>query len=364
MRWRVLTTEQRDDWHDVLRHLPTVDTYFLPEYHRAYEANGEGRARAFVAQEADQVLFYPFMVRPIEMVGPEPVPNLCYDIETVYGYSGPLCNTTNPEFLEGAWTTFAGWCQVEHIVAEFIRFHPLLDNHWTVDNSCSVAWDRDTVAIRLDCSESELWASYPQVHRNMVRKALSKGLTCEEVRATDGLSAFRGLYDSTMERVGAQHRYHFSDAYFECLIEGLGEKLKLFTIRDGDHHVAAALFLLHGDRVHYHLAGSDVRYNAEAPSNLLLHTIAEWGQRQGLRWLHLGGGRTADTDDGLFRFKFSVSRLRFPFYIGKRIHDRQTYEALCSMWMRQRSLTEPPSYFLLYRLQEEATSASVPLPAV
>ena len=353
MKWRVLSSQQPNEWHDILGLLPPADTYFLPEYHRAYELNGEGLARAFVAQEGDSVLFYPFLVRPIEMVGTEPVPELCYDIETVYGYSGPLCSATDPEFLVDAWKAFASWCQEERIVAEFIRFHPLIENHRTVDGSCNVTWDRDTVAVRLDCSEDDLWASYPQVQRNMVRKALSQGLTCEEVSPVNDLKVFKELYQSTMDRVEAQHRYYFCDSYFEHLINGLGDKVRLFAVCDGDHAVAAALFLRHGDQLHYHLAGNDVHYSAAAPSNLLLHTVARWGQQQGLRWLHLGGGRTADTNDGLFRFKASISQLRFPFYIGRRIHDNQTYEALCAQWMRQRSMTQRPSYFLLYRLGNE-----------
>lgn len=353
MRWWVLSTQESEDWYDVLGRFPQTDVYFLPEYHRAYELNGDGEAHAFVAEEGDDVLFYPFFVRPIERVGSEPVREPWYDIETVYGYSGPLCTTTDGAFLARVWAAFAAWCQEKRIVAEFIRFNPLMENYRYVDGSCRVTLDRGTVIVKLDCSEEELWKSYPSVQRNMVRKALKKGLICQQVSVIEDLSAFRHLYDETMDRIGAHHYYYFSDAYFNYLCNALAEKVKLFTVRDEDRTVAAVLFLLHGDRIHYHLAGSDIHYRSAAPSNLLLHTVAQWGQEHGFQRFHLGGGATADPNDGVFRFKASISPLRLPFYIGKRVHNQDAYERLCAEWMGQKGVTKRPSYFLLYRINME-----------
>lgn len=355
MKYRVLTTHDSGEWHDILERVPESDVYFLPEYHRVYELNGEGMARAFVAWEGDDLLFYPFLVRPIEKIGHESIPQSYYDIETVYGYSGPLATNNNPEFLERAWKSFSVWCANEHVVAEFIRFHPSTGNHFLVDSSCKVAQDRETVVVHTDCSPGDLWANYPEVQRNKVRRARSRGLECKEVGINDGMEAFKHLYRSTMERVGADERYYFSDAYFEGLISELGDKVRLFTVYDDIHPVCAGLYLQHGGRVHGHLAGRDVRYNSAAPSNLLVHSVAQWGQRNGFHSLHLGGGRTSGPNDSLFQFKSQISRLRLPFYIGMRVHNHQIYTELCKNWMEQRGINEPPKYFLMYRLPLEST---------
>lgn len=351
MKWRILSTEQSEDWYKALRCLPQTDVYFLPEYHRAYELNGDGKACAFVAEENEHLLFYPFFVRPVERVGSEPVGESWSDIETVYGYGGPLCTTTDATFLEPAWAAFDRWCQDSQIIAEFVRFNPLMENHRYLDPS-HVQLDRQTVMVNLDCSEEELWESYPSVQRNMVRKAMKAGMIGEETSAARGLSAFKSLYGETMDRIEADQYYQFSDAYFNHLSSALGEKINLFIVRNQDRVVAAALVLLHGDRIHYHLAGSDKRYRQHAPNNLLLHTVAHWGRVRGFRRLHLGGGRTADPNDALFRFKASISRLRLPFYIGRRIHNQPVYEHLCAKWMHQMSVTERPGYFMLYRLEK------------
>jgi len=350
MNSRVLGAQQSQEWRAALEKFPETDTYFLPEYHVAYEANGDGTAKAFIVEDQGDLLFYPFMMRHIENIAGEVVTEPWYDIETVYGYSGPLSSTTDAGFLGRAWQEFSRWCHDERIVAEFIRFNPLMKNHEYMDETCQVELDRETVAIRLDCTEEELWSNYRKGHRSKVRKAISGGLVCEEVALTDGISQFRELYDATMDRSEAGQYYHFSDAYFDHLCTGLSDSLKLFTVRDGDHLVAATMFLATGDRIHAHLGGSEPGYQQLRPNNLLIHTMATWGRERGYRWLHLGGGRTADPDDTVYRFKASISRLRVPFNTGKRIHNQHAYQSLCSQWTRQMGESDRPSYFLLYRL--------------
>jgi Acetyltransferase (GNAT) domain len=351
MGWRVITTLATKEWEAYLARFPKHDIYFLAEYHQAYEANGDGQACAFVAETAQNLLFYPFFVRRIEKVGAEPLSNDWYDIETVYGYSGPLCTTTDPHFLTEAWAAFAGWCAESRIVAEFVRFNPLLENHQYADPAGRVLLNRETVALRLDCTEEELWTNYPTTQRNMVRKALRRNLTCEESATVENLAVFRDLYQTTMQRVKSQTYYLFSNAYFEILGATLAQQMRLFLVRDQSHIVAAALFLIHGEHIHYHLAASDEAYRDSGANNLLLHTVSLWGGTQGLRRLHLGGGRSARPDDSLLRFKASISRLRLPFYVGQCVRNPSMYQRLRTAWLRQYGANAPPDYFMLYRTE-------------
>lgn len=353
MKVQIYNIQEPEKWHNVLDCIGQADVYFMPEYHFAYQLNGDGVAYAFVAEENDHMLFYPFFVRPIEKVGTKSIFKSWYDIETVYGYSGPLCTTTDKMFLADAWDTFSAWCKENSIIAEFIRFNPLMQNHRYIDESCEVKFDRETVVVNLNTSEEGLWESYSSIQRNMVRKAYGKGLVCAESLTPESFKEFRRLYELTMIRVSANRYYYFSEAYFNYLYSHLGETVKLFVVRYNGQAIAAALFLLHDDRINYHLAGSNVRYRSFAPNNLLLHTVAQWGRVNGFRWLHLGGGATPEAGDGVFRFKASISELRYPFFIGKRVHNQEVYHSLCTEWLQQRKMKERPGYFLLYRLQEE-----------
>ncbi|HEY6330586.1 MAG TPA: GNAT family N-acetyltransferase [Blastocatellia bacterium] len=348
MKVRVLGTDRSTEWLSELSALPGSDTYFLPEYHRAHELNGDGSARAFVASDEHNTLFYPFMLRKITQAGGIPIEDDIFDIETVYGYSGPLCSTGDPAFVSAAWSEFSAWCGAQGVIAEFIRFNPLSENHKAIGDACNVGLNRETVVLRLDAADLE--ATYGSIHRNMIRKATKAGLVAEQGSLDEDLSGFRTLYSDTMRRAGANAYYFFSDAYFETLCDAGGSSVVLFKVMSADKMIAGALFLVYADRLHYHLAGSDPAFRGLAANNLLLHTAAEWGRDRGMRWLHLGGGRRPAGDDSLFKFKASISRRRLQFYTGTRIHDLAGYESLCSQAMIASGRSSGAGYFLRYRL--------------
>lgn len=342
-------------WRDVLGRLPEGDIYFTSEYHRAHELNGDGQACAFIAEEGERLLFHTFLLRPIEQVGGFTIDGSLFDIESVYGYSGPLCSksaASDAAFLTNAWSAYGLWCREHKVVAEFSRFHPLLGNFKYAQGAFDLILDRETVAINLDKSRESLWSDYPSGHRTKIRKALKDGLTCEEVDLAGGLETFKRLYRQTMTRLQAKTFYFFSDDYFASLVTLLNGNLKLLEVRRDGSAIASALFMLYGDNMHYHLGGSDPEASASRPNNLLFHAAAEWACERNFKLLHLGGGRTPSPDDSLFRFKSTLSDLRFPFHIGKRVHNEDAYNNLCLQWLRQTGTNEKPNYFLMYRLEE------------
>lgn len=349
METLVLRSCDVDAWHAILEAMPQSDIYFLPEYHQVHEVLGDGEPLAFVAREGEAILFLPSMVRPVEAFA-DTHEDGYKDMESVYGYSGPLSTTQDRGFLSRAWGAFLGWAKEQRVVAQFVRFHPVLGNHRLGEGCLTIQEDRETVLLDLRAPGLDLWKGYPSVHRNMIRKAVSRRLLCRETPLEEGLRGFKRLYENTMVRVGAAPYYRFSEAYFEALWACLKGRLVLFSVWDGDILAASALFLTHGPGMHYHLAASDEAYGNAAPNNLLLHEAALWGRERGIHWMHLGGGRTPSREDGLFRFKARVSRTRLPYCTGRLVHDPSTYRKLCDHWMARQGTTAPPSYFLLYRL--------------
>ncbi len=351
MKWRILDSSQGVAWNEALSRQPAKDVYFIPEYHRVHELNAEGSANAFVASDRGQELFYPFMMRPIEAVAGHSLAQTWFDIESVYGYTGPLATTSDQRFLSAAWDCFDSWCRQGRVIAEFVRFNPIIDNFSFVDPSYVVSLDRETVVVNLNCREDELWQSYSSRHRNMIRKAEKNGLKCAEVPPAAGISHFKKLYLETMNRVGADEYYFFSDNYFNGLTQWLSDSLRLFVVRSGERVVAAALFLLSSDCIHYHLQGSGRDAMHLAPVPLLLHTVALWGLQRGYRALYLGGGSTTDPHDRLFLFKASISKLRRSYFTGRRVRDPENYDKLCSLWLKRTGVALRPNYFLMYRLR-------------
>src|SRR5512146_2201678 len=142
MNCKVLTSSD-PAWDGYLARLPGADVYHTAAYHRAHEANGDGIALAWVAEHHEALFFYPYMVRAIGNT------DMC-DIETVYGYSGPLTNCLQREWLAKCWELFGETCRESRVVAEFIRFNPLgYDPREIEFGNVMLVHDRSTVVVDL-----------------------------------------------------------------------------------------------------------------------------------------------------------------------------------------------------------------------
>ncbi len=348
MTTNVLSTNTPVPWDEEVARIPGADVYFSSAYHKIHEVNGDGVARALVCREGADVFFYPLMVRPISAIGSEPAESGLQDVETVYGYSGPITTSKDPDFLQRAWRALAEYLTSERVVAEFIRFHPYMDNQNLAGPDCRVAADRETVSINLEGTEDDLWARYPSGQRTKIRNAQKMGVTVREGSRTENGRTFCDLYESTMRHVKASRYYFFRREYFDALWQ-MGDVVRLFMAEYEGRIVAAAVFFCSRGRIHYHLGGSDSEARSARPNNLLFHTVACWAQRQGCTTFHLGGGRTNRADDELLRFKASFSRERRVFFTGRRIWNGDTYESFCRQWLRQAGNPDRPDFFLLYR---------------
>ena len=340
MIWDVVACGDRERWAAALARVGCRDPYYLAAYHDAYGYDG-GQSLLYVAESGGETLIHPFRLHSITQIGfMKPKPGL-HDIESVYGYAGPLATSDDPAFLAEAWAGFDLWQAERQVVSEFCRFHPLLRSERFAHPRMTVLHDRDVVTLDLSRGAEALWAEYPSIQRNCVRKAQAGGLICRRLDYTEGAEAFRGVYLSTMRDLGATGFYDFSPAYWQAL-ERLGDALAVLAVEKDGTIIAAGLFLLGGDVAHYHLSGSLPEHRALCPNNLMLHEAALWAMERGAGEMLLGGGRTTRRDDSLFKFKHSISRQVTPFFIGKRICAPDAYARLSALWSAQADKAAPP----------------------
>ena len=348
MTWAVLSTADVAGWTAAVDGISGGDPYFSAAYHAAYDYDG-GQGYLYVFHDdRNRRLVYPFRTHPILAVGNRRLDGSLVDIETVYGYTGPLADDDDPVFLQRAWAGFAVWATERRVVSEFCRFHPLLGTRRFAAPEMRVIHDRETVAVGLSGSGEVLWATYESVLRNRVRKAQAAGLICREGAGDEDMATFREIYELTMRALGSRSFYLFPESCYAGLT-GLGERLRLFLVEKDGTAIAAALFLVGGGTIHYHLGGSRLESRNLAPNNLLFHTVARWGQERGLRHLFLGGGRTNRPDDELLRFKRRFTPDTVAFHFGKRVWDAAAYASLSELW-RQQAGRSPPPQLQHYRL--------------
>ena len=326
----VYTTEQSEQWDNIVRTFSNHDAYWLSGYVKAFEIHGDGTALLFFYEDAS--------VRGINVVMKRDIANdsrfssaiekgRYFDLAPPYGYGGWLIEGDNsaPLFSE-----YEKWCLKNNIVSEFVRFHPVLENHL-----CASAYDviplGNTVSLDLSSPET-IWANITSKNRNVIRKAQKNSIKIYNGRYPEIYGIFREIYNSTMDKDNADSYYYFSPEFYESVCDDLPHNAQVFyAVMDGKV-IAASIMLMTNGRMNYHLSGSVREYANLAPSNLLLYEAALWGCANGYKSLYLGGG-VGSGEDSLFKFKKSFYRLDdLPrFHIGKKIFNEELYNYLISL---------------------------------
>jgi hypothetical protein len=339
------------EWRDVLLRLPESqrDIYFTPEWLALHRRERSITAHLYAYESGSSVLAYPFLLRSFSRIGERALGETLCDLETAYGYGGPVASGAADGFLAEAWSAFDAWCKAHRVVAEFVRLHPLLDNGKLLPAEARRSQDRETISIDL-VEVTEGAEPYSAKARNMIRRALRSGATVVSLSGMDALEQFRQMYEATMRRLGAGDFYYFGDHYFQWLGRLVETDGVMLGVQHEGQCVAAAMFLKGPRWMHYHLAASEKSGRVPGAMNLLLHEAARLGASLGLELLHLGGGTTADTADPLFLFKRSMGTQRHVFQIAKRVRDQEKYDELGRIWREVHNKTGPevPNKLLYY----------------
>jgi len=329
--YQLLSKDNITCWKEAYSKLPSQcrDVYFTPEYYSLYENYGDGEARCFVFEKDGEIALYPFLINPIMSLGYK-LDKEYYDIQGAYGYNGLISSTDNKAFIADFWMEFDAFCQEQDIVAEFMRFHPLLNNHLLASPEMKTFFSRHTVG--LDLTDDDIWMhQISSKNRNMIRKAEKEGVKIVE---SNDYETFRCLYDGTMSDLHADDYYFFSESYYKEYRNTFNNNSFLcFALLNGKI-IAGSMFMYSEDYAHYHLSARNREYSRYAANNLLLWYGIQKAKQLGCKVFHLGGATTESEDDSLLRFKKDFSRTLYDFWIGKRVHNHSVYQTIVDQWQK------------------------------
>lgn len=305
------------------------DVYFTPAYYSLYEHNGDGEARCFVFQDGGETILYPFLINSVNRLGYE-LDKEYYDIQGAYGYNGIITPSKNPEFIAGFHKAFDQFCRENNIIAEFTRFHPLLNNQELASPLMKTFYSRHTVKLDLTPSLDDIWMnSFTSKNRNVIKKAHKDGVTIVE---SNDYETFRQMYDQTMRNVDAEAFYFFPQSYYDEFQNNFGEDVMLcFAMYEGKP-ISGSMFMFSKDYAHYHLSGRDKEYYKIAANNAVLWYGIQKAKERGCKWFHFGGGTSEKEDDPLLHFKQNFSKETGEFWFGKRVHNQEVYDKVVAQW--------------------------------
>ncbi len=326
----LIGADHQVEWNQFFERLPVElqDIHYSFAYNNLYEKNGDGKITLFVYDEGDVFFFYPFLIRQV------PGHAEFQDIETVYGYTGPLVSGSKDGFIARANTAFLHYCKEQKVISEFIRFNPLLQNQLMFSDTPGVSLVklRDYIAIDLHPSMQKIESAYTSQNRNKIRKAEKAGVTIEWDAKASNFNAFTEIYISNMKRLQASGMYFFSDKFYVVLKQLVLDSGMLINAKFNNEIVGSTAFLKGGKYGHYFLSSTTEEGRKLAVGNLMLNEGVKWCKMQKLERMHLGGGLTDDPKDPLLAFKMNFSTETVPFYIGKRIHDAEGYALVIAEW--------------------------------
>jgi len=346
----ILTPRDEARWRALVEAMPARNLAHYPRFSRVYEDWGWGGAECFVFERGGRRVLYPYIRRSLG-----DVPCLGesfrdrYDIVSPYCYGGFIHDAPEDEavsLLTAFREAFAAHARELGIVAEFIRFHPMLQNHrHAVGLLDDVRLHQDNVVMDLRLRPEELFAGYRASYKQCIQHAESRNLRLVFHDTDFDVGAFAELYRGTMERHQQNGFLNFPLRYFQCLFSNIGDDILPFSVINGDCVAATSLFIRYDDTLDYFLSASDADSFHLHPNHFLLHHVACWGRERGYHLLHLGGGRPS-----LIFFKRGFSRQGMPYHTGRHIHDRDTYSAAVRFHERSRDPARRGSdFFPAYR---------------
>lgn len=345
---KTYTTEQAEEWDQIVKQFSDYDVYYLSGYVKAFERNGDGKAALVYYLSKDKFTrgINVVMKRDIHDFGPlsdAVVPGEWFDIASPYGYGGWLIEG---EGTDGLAYEYGQWARSSHIVSEFVRFHPMLKNYRNA--IMDTVHLGETVYMETD-SEEKIWENFSSQNRNKIRKAVNAGQKVYWCRDPRIIGTFMEVYNGTMDKDHADTYYYFKKELYHSIIEDLkGNAIWMYSMK-GDIVTAIAIFLFANGQAHYHLSGSRQEYLNIAPMNLLLYEAACWACRNGYKTLHMGGGVGAG-HDSLYKFKKSFHRGKdAEFWIGKKIYNEEMYQKLVEMRKRDIGFNGNTGFFPAYR---------------
>jgi hypothetical protein len=323
------------------------DIYFTQQYYHLNRLIQEGEARCFVFRDKEKSCHYPFLLRSIGDTG-------YFDIEGAYGYNGHSPAYMEPAFRQAFFTAFSDYCQSQHIIAEFTRFHPLLANHHFAEGYMDITVRQETVTVALQNGYEDVWNNaYSSRNRNMIRKAEKSGFTLRLAEKKEEYLAFGEMLRHHLRKKGSDPFYLWPEAYYAELFL-LKEKYRHLWLAYHEGQLSGgAMFLSFGKTGHYHLAARSGPGLKAPVSNFLLDAGIRQAVERGLHQMHLGGGMSQAADDPLLLFKKGFSSQSRPFRIGSRVHNSKVYHQLVREWEKDHpGMAERYAhYFLRYRLR-------------
>jgi len=310
------------------------DIYFTSEYYELYERNGDGKALCFVFEQDEEIALYPFLINSVNELGYK-LDDEYYDIQGAYGYNGVVASSYDIDFRKNFFDHFEKYCKNKNIIAEFIRYNPIIENQKFCYTSKPI-YVLDNVLIDLQPDIEEIWMnSFDNGVRKAIKKGIRNNLLFENYYGNQMnknlFDKFISIYYSTMTRNQANKYYFFSSNFFYNIKILLPNNSLFSFVKKDNEYISVELNFFHNLYAYGFIGGTLAEYYKFSPNSFLRFELIKILKGLGIKYYSIGGGQTKD--DSKFKFKKSFSKkIDNKFYISKKIYNKIIYNEVVNQW--------------------------------
>ena len=256
-----------------------------------------------------------------------------YDMASTYGHGGWHYNSApSAAAIEKLQTHEKFFQQNNVIVSEYselikIGSEPLE----LLTNLENLEVKKTVLTIKLDQPVGLLWASVRDNQRKVIISALKKGVRIDHSPATpEKVMAFEDAYIKFVDKKGMNKFWKFSQGFFLNFFKTLGSNRVSVINAIWQDNIIASFFVIFGyDSVYYFFSVSNQQFNHLNGNSLIMWNLIMNSKIRGYKLLYLGGGKTSDSNDDLFKFKNSFGAQELQCFVIKKVLDHEKFNQAC-----------------------------------
>ncbi|MEI2580257.1 peptidoglycan bridge formation glycyltransferase FemA/FemB family protein [Scytonema sp. PRP1] len=337
------------------------DIYHLPEYFALEAIRTKTLPEAILIVDDDRILFAPYLLRSCNDIGTssENIQEI-FHVVSPYGYPGILLSQTavnTSDFLDIAINELKQVLKEKGACSAFFRLHPIINQNLSTSHLDIFTDNGKTVSINLELSEQKIWSQTKSDRRKIINQCKQNGLKARMVIFEEYIEQFAEIYVETMTRVGsAAFYYTFNHEYFSHMKALLGEKLHLCIVEIDNEVASGALYTEYSGIVQSLFRGTRTKFCNVSPNSLEIDYVRFWAKERGNKIVHLGGG-LGGTQNSLYHFKATFSKVRHIFLTMRLIIDEKKYLSLVEQQAKYLNIPSEQllnsRFFPAYRYQEQ-----------
>ena len=311
------------------------DLFLDPDFVNASLLNSHSFGKLIVYKNMNKYFLHCFQLNKIMIKDLKIKKKDYFDISTPTGYSGSISNITDKYELNKFRVLYTNFIKKNNIIAELIKVNPLNFNFKspTADNK---KFMKLTCSIDLTINDNQMFKSK---QKNMINTAKSSGLSAEISFDKKFISKFKNMYHAFLKKKNAEKRYYLNSDLISFIEKKLEKKEAFFVkvLDKNNNIVTTGLFLLSNNLFHYLYSASLDSKKNRGSFNLMIKCAYDYGKKNKIKKIFLGGGKTSSKEDNLFKFKKRISDNTHKFFVIENIYNLKIYNLIKNIFLKKKN---------------------------